>query len=158
MRHVQGYQAPGPSSKWISGLKCKWWTSCHSIQAANVPDSAWRQAQCSLRKRTWSACISSLLIAAANMASLCGSNGVISTPHASGKCHIAHYNSSAPFVHWQPAELWSRTKEYVWYRCSWRDACSLTVSPFLFFLPYHCHMLQHRFQLPYHSLGLAMCV
>ena len=57
----------------------------------DVPDSAWGQAQLSLRKGGFGLRSLTLHSSAAYIASLCGSDDVISTPHLENA--ITHYNT-----------------------------------------------------------------
>ena len=57
----------------------------------DVPDSAWRQAQLSLRRGGFGLRSLALHLSAAYIASLCGSDDVISTPHlANAITHLQH--------------------------------------------------------------------
>ena len=64
---------------------------CTSV---DVPDSAWRQAQFSLRRGGFGLCSLALHSSAAYVVSLCGSDDVISTPHLEHA--ITHYNTCVP--------------------------------------------------------------
>ena len=60
----------------------------------DVPDSAWRQVQLSLRRGGFGLRSSALHSSAAYVASVCGSDSVISTPHLEKA--ITHYNTCVP--------------------------------------------------------------
>ena len=60
----------------------------------DVPDSAWRQAQLSLRRGGFGLRSLALHSPAAYIASLCGSGSVIPTPHLENA--ITHYNTCVP--------------------------------------------------------------
>ena len=60
----------------------------------DLPDSAWRQAQFSLRRGGFGLRSLALHSSAAYIASLCGSDDVISTPHLENA--ITHYNTCVP--------------------------------------------------------------
>ena len=64
------------------------------LQSALVPDSAWRQAQLSLRRGGFGLRSLALHSPAAYIASLCGSVSVIPTPHLENA--ITHYNTCVP--------------------------------------------------------------
>ena len=60
----------------------------------DVLDSAWRQAQMSLRRGGFGLCSLAIHSSAAYITSLCGSDGVISTPHLENA--ITHYTTCVP--------------------------------------------------------------
>ena len=80
----------GPMEKFDTDVR----HSFAECTGCDVPDSAWRQAQLSLRRGGFGLRSSALHSSAAYVASVCGSDSMISTPHLEKV--IIHYNTCVP--------------------------------------------------------------